>query len=114
MRLRRRASAAPSTLAGHSTRRFRVQRWSWSPPRWLAHTRLLQHPLPNVLLPQAGSPRVDGHEPRAAAGGSLRDMARVAGANRRIWVDIFLDNAEALAAALAEHRRRIEQVEQAL
>jgi prephenate dehydrogenase len=41
-------------------------------------------------------------------------MTRVAGANPRIWVDIFLDNAEALAAALAEHRRRIEQVERAL
>jgi prephenate dehydrogenase len=41
-------------------------------------------------------------------------MTRVAGANPRIWVDIFLDNAEALGAALAEHRRRIEQVEQAL
>jgi prephenate dehydrogenase len=41
-------------------------------------------------------------------------MSRVAGANPRIWVDIFLDNAEAVAGALAEHRRRVEQVEQAL
>jgi prephenate dehydrogenase len=41
-------------------------------------------------------------------------MTRVAGANPRIWVDIFLDNADALANALAEHRRRIEQVERAL
>ena len=32
-------------------------------------------------------------------------MTRVAGANARIWVDIFLDNREALLAALAEHRR---------
>src|SRR5437870_5485363 len=68
----------------------------------------------NVLLNQAGSSRIDGHEPLTAAGGSLRDMTRVAGANPRIWVDIFLDNAETLAAALAEHRRRIEQVERAL
>jgi prephenate dehydrogenase len=29
-------------------------------------------------------------------------------------VDIFLDNADALAGALAEHRRRVEQVERAL
>jgi hypothetical protein len=50
----------------------------------------------------------------AAAGGSLRDMTRVAGANPRIWVDIFLDNAGPLGDALAEHRRRIEQLEQAL
>ena len=41
-------------------------------------------------------------------------MTRVAGANPRIWVDIFLDNAAAVREALAEHRRRIEQVEAAL
>ena len=41
-------------------------------------------------------------------------MTRVAGANPRIWVDIFLENREALAASLAEHRRRVEQVEAAL
>ena len=57
---------------------------------------------------------MEGHEPLAAAGGSLRDMTRVAGANPRIWVDIFLENAEAVRSALGEHRRRIEQVEEAL
>jgi len=41
-------------------------------------------------------------------------MTRVAGANPRIWIDIFLDNAERIRGELAEHRRRIEQVEQAL
>ena len=41
-------------------------------------------------------------------------MTRVAGANPRIWVDIFLDNAEALQSALVEHRRRVEQLEEAL
>jgi prephenate dehydrogenase len=82
--------------------------------RLVALTSHLPHALANVLLNQAGASRVDGHEPLAAAGGSLRDMTRVAGANPRIWVDIFLDNAEALATALAEHRRRIEQVERAL
>ena len=41
-------------------------------------------------------------------------MTRVAGANPRIWVDIFLDNADAVREALGEHRRRIEQLEQAL
>ncbi|MER3487313.1 MAG: prephenate dehydrogenase/arogenate dehydrogenase family protein, partial [Chloroflexota bacterium] len=50
----------------------------------------------------------------AAAGGSLRDMTRVAGANPRVWVDIFLDNAEELRQALADHRRRVEQLEEAL
>jgi len=82
--------------------------------RLVALTSHLPHALANVLLNQAGAARVDGHEALAAAGGSLRDMTRVAGANPRIWVDIFLDNADALAAALAEHRRRIEQVERAL
>jgi prephenate dehydrogenase len=82
--------------------------------RLVALTSHLPHALANVLLNQAGGSRIDGHEPLAAAGGSLRDMTRVAGANPRIWVDIFLDNADALAAALAEHRRRIEQLESAL
>ena len=82
--------------------------------RLVALTSHLPHALANLLLNQAGGTRVEGHEPLAAAGGSLRDMTRVAGANPRIWVDIFLDNADALAGALAEHRRRVEQVERAL
>ena len=41
-------------------------------------------------------------------------MTRIAGANPRIWVDIFLDNREALVGALAEHRQRVEQLESAL
>jgi len=82
--------------------------------RLVALTSHLPHVLANVLLNQAGATRVEGHDPLAAAGGSLRDMTRVAGANPRIWVDIFLDNASALRDALGEHRRRIEQVEAAL
>src|ERR671933_655027 len=82
--------------------------------RLLALTSHLPHALANLLLNQAGGSRVEGHEPLTAAGGSFRDMTRVAGANPRIWVDIFLDNADALAAALSEHRRRVEQLEAAL
>ena len=82
--------------------------------RLVAVTSHLPHALANLLLNQAGSTRIDGHEPLAAAGGSLRDMTRVAGANPRIWVDIFLDNAGPLGDVLAEHRRRIEQLETAL
>ncbi|MEO5633856.1 prephenate dehydrogenase/arogenate dehydrogenase family protein [Gaiella sp.] len=82
--------------------------------RLVAVTSHLPHALANVLLNQAGAARVDGHDPLQAAGGSLRDMTRIAGANPRIWVDIFLDNREAVVAALAEHRRRIEQLEAAL
>ncbi len=80
----------------------------------VALTSHLPHVLANVIVNQAGAARVEGHEPLASAGGSLRDMTRIAGANPRIWVDIFLDNAGAVREALAEHRRRIEQVEAAL
>jgi prephenate dehydrogenase len=82
--------------------------------RLVALTSHVPHVLANVVANQLGAARVEGHEPLAHAGGSLRDMTRVAGANPRIWVDIFLDNAEQVSAALAEHRRRVEQVESAL
>ena len=82
--------------------------------RLVALTSHLPHALANLLLNHAGATRIDGHEPLAAAGGSLRDMTRVAGANPRIWVDIFLDNAAPLREALREHRRRVEQLEDAL
>jgi prephenate dehydrogenase len=82
--------------------------------RLVALTSHLPHALANLIVNQAGATRIDGHEPLAAAGGSLRDMTRVAGANPRIWIDIFLDNAVAVREALAEHRRRIEQLESAL
>src|SRR5207247_9212431 len=72
------------------------------------------HALANVLVNQAGGGRIEGHEPLAAAGRSLRDMTRVAGANPRIWVDIFLENSGPLRESLGEHRRRIEQLEAAL
>jgi prephenate dehydrogenase len=82
--------------------------------RLMAVTSHLPHALANLILNHAGSVRVNGHEPLATAGGSLRDMTRVAGANPRIWIDIFLDNAEELRASLAEHRRRVEELERAL
>ncbi|HEX5448613.1 MAG TPA: prephenate dehydrogenase dimerization domain-containing protein, partial [Gaiellaceae bacterium] len=77
-------------------------------------TSHVPHVLANVVANHVGGTRVEGHEPLANAGGSLRDMTRIAGANPRIWVDIFLDNAEQIRSELAEHRRRVEQVEQAL
>lgn len=82
--------------------------------RLVAVTSHLPHALANLLVTQAGASRIEGHDPLQTAGGSLRDMTRIAGANPRIWVDIFLENREALADALAEHRRRVEQVEAAL
>jgi prephenate dehydrogenase len=82
--------------------------------RVVALTSHLPHALANLLANQVGAGRVDGHDPLAAAGGSLREMTRVAGANPRIWVDIFLENAAAMSVSLADHRRRVEQLEQAL
>jgi len=82
--------------------------------RLVALTSHLPHALANLLVNQAGAGRVDGFDPLASAGGSLRDMTRVAGANPRIWTDIFSDNAEELRVALAEHRRRIDELETAL
>src|SRR3954452_11372858 len=61
--------------------------------RLVALTSHVPHVLANTVANQTGPPRVEGHEPLTHAGGSLRDMTRIAGANPRIWVDIFLDNA---------------------
>ena len=82
--------------------------------RLVALTSHVPHVLANIVANQTGASRVEGHEPLTHAGGSLRDMTRIAGANPRIWVDIFLDNRDAVVAALGEHRRRIEQLEAAL
>ena len=82
--------------------------------RLVAMTSHVPHVLANIVANQTGASKVEGHEPLAHAGGSLRDMTRIAGANPRIWVDIYLDNAQAIKGALQEHRRRIEQVEAAL
>jgi prephenate dehydrogenase len=82
--------------------------------RLVALTSHVPHVLANVVANQAGASRIEGHEPLASAGGSLRDMTRIAGTNPRVWIDIFLDNADAVRDALVEHRRRIEQVEAAL
>ena len=82
--------------------------------RLVALSSHLPHVLANLVVNQAGGSRIDGHDVLGAAGGSLRDMTRVAGANPRIWVDIFLENSEALREALAEHRRGIGRLEDAL
>ncbi len=82
--------------------------------RLVALTSHLPHALANVLVNQAGAGKVDGHDPLAAVGGSFRDMTRVAGANPRIWVDIFLDNRVALLDGLREHQRRLDDLVRAL
>src|SRR5438552_4266880 len=80
----------------------------------VALTSHLPHALANLLVNQAGANRIDGHDPVAAAGGSLRDMTSVAGAHPRIWIDIYLDNVGPLREALGEHRKQLDRLEQAL
>lgn len=82
--------------------------------RLVALVSHLPHALANLLVVQAGESRIGDQDPLALAGVSFRDLTRVAGANPRVWTDIFLDNAEALAAALAEYRGRSEELEAAL
>jgi prephenate dehydrogenase len=83
--------------------------------RLVALTSHLPHALANLVLSQVGSTRVAGHDPlEAAAGGSLRDLARIAGANPQVWSEIFLENADAIAASLAGLRERLEELEAAL
>ncbi len=82
--------------------------------RLVALTSHVPHVIANVIVNQGGATRIEGHEPLASAGGSLRDMTRIAGANPRLWSEILRDNAGPVRDALAEHRRRIEEVEAAL
>lgn len=82
--------------------------------RLLVLTSQLPHALANLLLNQVAGADVDGHDPLAAAGRSFRELTRVAGANRDVWLDVFLDRADLLARALAEHRARVEGLEAAL
>ena len=53
-------------------------------------------------------------EPLAHAGAALREMTRVAGANAAVWADIFDDNGDLIADAVAAHRDELADVERAL
>jgi prephenate dehydrogenase len=60
----------------------------------------LPHVIANVLVNHVASQLAQSSERLPEAGPSLRDTARVAGANPKIWGDIFSSNSEALAAAI--------------
>jgi prephenate dehydrogenase len=64
--------------------------------RMLALTSHLPHAIANLLVQGVG-------DAGAYAGPAFREMTRVAGANAAIWADIFLENADELATALAAH-----------
>jgi prephenate dehydrogenase len=60
----------------------------------------LPHVLADVLARQAATELRSGSDRPHDVGPSLRDMTRVAGANPRIWNDIFASNRKALAEAI--------------
>jgi prephenate dehydrogenase len=74
-----------------------------------AHDRLmaavshLPHVLANVLVDGVG-------DEIASAGPSFRDATRVAGANPPLWRSIYLENSEALAAAIDDAIERLTHV----
>jgi prephenate dehydrogenase len=82
--------------------------------RLVAMTSHLPHVLANLLVNRAGRQRIAGHDPLLNAGGALKDMTRIAGANPRLWSDILLDNAAAVRSELADLREQIAAVETAL
>ncbi len=66
--------------------------------RLVALTSHVPHVLANVVANQTGATRDRRATSRLRTPAArLRDMTRIAGANPRIWVDIFLDNADASA-----------------
>jgi prephenate dehydrogenase len=73
----------------------------------------LPHVLANVLMTQAGQ-HAGARDALLSAGPSFRDLTRVAGSNRRVWTDIFLDNRAALLAALASFQLGLQEVLEAL
>lgn len=69
--------------------------------RHMAAVSHLPHVVANVLVETARE--------APAAGPSLRDAARVAGANPALWADIYLANRDALLAAIDEARAGLDE-----
>jgi len=82
--------------------------------RLLALTSHLPHALANLLMLRVAEAAAADDAPLAFAGASLREMTRLAGANAAVWSDIFLGNADEIAAALAGLRASLGDLEQAL
>ena len=79
--------------------------------RLLALTSHLPHALANLLMQSVAQA---GDEALGYAGASLREMTRVAGANPSVWADIFVENGDLIADALAAHGEALGEVERAL
>jgi prephenate dehydrogenase len=81
--------------------------------RLMAVVSHLPHVLANVLMAQAGQ-HAGTRDALLSTGPSFRDLTRVAGSNRRVWSDIFLDNRAALLAALVTFQEGLQEVLEAL
>ena len=81
--------------------------------RLMAVVSHLPHVLANVLMAQAGH-HSGSRDALLSAGPSFRDLTRIAGSNRRVWTDIFLDNRAALLAAIATFQEGLQEVLEAL
>src|ERR671914_387657 len=66
----------------------------------------LPHVLANVLASQAADRLLDHGEALRQVGPSFRDATRVAGANTRVWADIYRENRAALARELRSFAER--------
>jgi len=82
--------------------------------RLLAAVSHLPHVLANVLVAQAAQTLGEEVEALPRVGPSFRDATRVAGANTDIWTDIYLSNAESIAAEVDETVRRLQEVAESL
>ncbi|HQJ96955.1 MAG TPA: prephenate dehydrogenase/arogenate dehydrogenase family protein [Thermoleophilia bacterium] len=81
--------------------------------RLMAVVSHLPHVLANILMTQAGR-HAGTRDALLSAGPSFRDVTRIAGSNRRVWTDIFLDNRAALLAELATFQEGLQKVVEAL
>ena len=78
--------------------------------RLLATVSHVPHVVANVLVAQAARALDEQGETLPRVGPSFRDATRVAGANTDIWTDIYLSNAESIAAEVEETARRLGHV----
>jgi prephenate dehydrogenase len=81
--------------------------------RVMALVSHLPHVLANVLMAQVGAD-TGPRDALLTTGPSFHDMTRIAGSNRRVWTDIFLENREAVLDALSTYQQGLGVVIEAL
>jgi prephenate dehydrogenase len=82
--------------------------------RILATVSHLPHVLANVLVSRATAALHSADHHFEGTGPSFRDATRVAGASNAIWTDIYMSNADVLAAELDSFSQQLNEVRQAL